>query len=248
MSKISKDGSSGNLHPRESLRNSGVLASFGAEVLIPADGASSIGIQLTGAAVLSFICEASVDGFNFFTVPVRGPLSPQYFTVQAYAAAATFFANAPGAILFRVRCTAYTSGSVAVVLSASPAILDDRLMGESSFLCTTATGAAGGAVTLTIPGPGTGLRAYITHLSFERHAAALLTAGVTPVLITSTNLNGGPVYSMPADAAAQGSVYEKIREFSRPVPVAAQNTATTFVAPATPNVIWRMTAHYYPAP
>jgi hypothetical protein len=81
-----------------------------------------------------------------------------------------------------------------------------------------------------------------------RFASALLTAGATPVLVTTTNIPGSLVFSMPADAAGQGSILTYQEDFSYPIAVSAQGTATTIVAPATPNVIWRVTAGYYVAP
>lgn len=37
-------------------------------------------------------------------------------------------------------------------------------------------------------------------------------------------------------------------DFNLPIATSAQATATTIVCPATPNVIWRVTAGYYVAP
>ena len=88
-----------------------------------------------------------------------------------------------------------------------------------------------GMPALTLTAPGAGLRHYITGLRIERHAAALLTAGTTPVVVTTTNLPGALAFSIPVEAAAQGSVYEKVLDPVRAIVAAAQNTATTIVAP-----------------
>ena len=88
----------------------------------------------------------------------------------------------------------------------------------------------------------------LTRLAIERHAAAALTAGATPTLITTTNLPGSLAFSIPVEAAAAGSVYEKIIDPARPIISSAQNTATTIVAGAVTSVIWRITALFYVAP
>ena len=66
--------------------------------------------------------------------------------------------------------------------------------------------------------------------------------------VTTTNLPGALAFSIPAEAAAQGSIYEKAMEPARALMASAQNTATTIVAPLTTNVIWRISATFYVAP
>ena len=80
------------------------------------------------------------------------------------------------------------------------------------------------------------------------HRRHRVTAGVTPVVITTTNLPGALAFSIPVEAAAQGSVYEKVLDPVRAIMAAAQNTATTIVAPLITNVIWRISATFYVAP
>jgi 3-polyprenyl-4-hydroxybenzoate decarboxylase len=111
----------------------------------------------------------------------------------------------------------------------------------------TATGAAAAAVTLTLAAPGVGLRHYITYLRITRFATAALVGAATPVLVTTTNIPGTLVFSIPADAAAIGTAYSIQEDFAYPIATVAQNTATTIVAPATTTTIWRMTAGYYVA-
>ena len=41
-------------------------------------------------------------------------------------------------------------------------------------------------------------------------------AGTTPVVVTTTNLPGALAFSIPMEAAAQGSVYEKAMEANSP--------------------------------
>ena len=102
--------------------------------------------------------------------------------------------------------------------------------------------------TLTLTAPDAGLRHYITGLRIERHAVALLTAGTTPVVITTTNLPDALAFSTPMEAAAQGSVYEKALDPARALMTSAQNIATTIVAPLTTSLIWRLSATFYVGP
>jgi len=144
--------------------------------------------------------------------------------------------------------TAYTSGAATATLLAATGLLDDRLIGEVSSNAATITAAVSTAATLTLTAPGAGLRHYITGLRIERHAAALLVAGTTPVVVTTTNLPGALALSIPMEAAAQGSVYEKLLDPVRAMMASAQNTATTIIAPLTTSVIWRISATFYVAP
>ena len=73
-------------------------------------------------------------------------------------------------------------------------------------------------------------------------------AGTTPVVVTTTNQPGGMAFSIGVEAAAQGSVYEKLLDPVRAIMASAQNTATTIVAPLTTSVIWRISATFYVAP
>ena len=108
---------------------------------------------------------------------------------------------------------------------------------------------AGSAVTLTVASPGTGLRHWITGIRIERHTSALLTAGATPTVITTTNIPTSLAYSIPVDAAAAGTIYEKVDLYPMPgIAGTAQATATTIVAGAVTATIWRITMQYYIAP
>ena len=113
----------------------------------------------------------------------------------------------------------------------------------------TVTAAISTAATLTLTAPGAGLFIYLTHLEITMFAGAALTAAATPVLVTTTNLTGSPVFSMNAAAMAQGTVEERIYPFGWPgIKATAAATAVTIVAPLTTSVIWRITAFYYVAP
>lgn len=105
----------------------------------------------------------------------------------------------------------------------------------------TATGATGAAVTLTIPA-AVGVFHNISHLSIQAYSTAARTGSATPVIVTTTNLNG--VAFTFATAAAIGTTDFKVIESAYPVKSVLANTATTIVCPATTGVIWRVNCFY----
>lgn len=255
MSKLSRDlatpaGGSTVLHPREALIGTGTIGAANAEVIIPADGCATVAIDLRGTFNLTLEVAGTIDGTNWTLIPVR-PVNVaglQYVAAITGSTAGIWVGKCALFRSVRVRCTAYTSGAAAATIVADTAPLDDTLQGMIAPLIGTTTGASGAAVTLTIAAPGAGLRQYLTYLAIVRSAAALLTAGATPTVVTTTNLPGSLAFTFGADAAAQG-VDKVIREdFAFPLAASAQNTAVTVVCPATTGVIWRVTAGYYVAP
>ena len=246
MAKLSRDLSSGTLHPRENIASTASLGSLNAEIVINGDGASTVSIDLRGTFVATCELAGSVDGVNYTPIPVRpltgGPYIPSMTVVGVYAATVAGFAKV------RVRATAYTSGAATACILASTAVTDQALIGTVAGSAVTVTAATGVGATLTLPAPGAGLRHYITSVDIERYATALLVAGAAPTVVTTTNLPGSLAFSVPADAAAAGVVYATHKEFVAPLAAVAQNTATTIVAPVVTTVIWRITATYYIAP
>ena len=248
MAKLSRDLTTGTLHPRENIAGSGALGALNAEIIINADGASTVALDLRGTFNLTVEVAGSVDGTNWTLLAVRSMAGGSYLAAVTGAAAGARVAACAGFAKIRARVTAYSSGAATATLLAATGLLDDRLLGEVSSNAATVTAALSTAATLTLASPGAGLRHYITGLRIERHAAATLVAGATPVLVTTTNLPGPLAFSIPVEAAAQGSVYEKVLDPVRAIMATAQNTATTIVAPLTTNVIWRINATFYVAP
>jgi hypothetical protein len=249
MAKISKDLSAGTLHPRELLYLAGTLGSAGAEIIIPADGSASIALDLRGTFNLSVEVSGTVDGTNWTPIPVRpvNQASVAYVPAVAGSAAGLWVGSALGFKQVKARCTAYTSGAAAAVISATNAPLDQSLSG-TSITANTATGASGAAVTLTIANPGAGLRNYLTFVEITRFAAAVLTAAAAPVVVNSSNLPNALAWSLPADAAALGTQFVLREDFNYPLASSAQGAATTIIAPLTAGVIWRLSAGYFVAP
>ena len=249
MAKLSKELQTGTLHPRENLFLSGTLGALNAELQVDADGSATVSLDLRGTFSMTVAVQGSIDGINWTLIPVRPQTGGVYVLGIAGTAAGAWMASCAGYRKVRAIVTAYTSGASSAVLMSSTALFDDFAKnGSVTPLLVTATGAASAAVTLTIPAPGVGLRHYITYLSVNRFASAVLTAAAAPVLVTTTNIPGALVLTLPADAAALGTLYPWREDFAYPMMVTAQNTATTIVAPVATGVIWRLTAGYYVAP
>jgi hypothetical protein len=255
MAKISRDfatplGGFPTLNPREVIFQTGNLGAANAEVVVPADGAASVTLDVRGAYVGTLTVEGSVDGANWFSIPVRpvNAASLLYLVTTASAAIGQFVGRTLGARIVRVRMVAFTSGLAICTLSTNVGAFDDTMTSLVTPTLVTSVGASGAAVTLTLPAPGAGLRQYLTYLSINRFAAAALTAAAAPVTVTTTNLPGSLAFSFAADAALQGSLDRWREDFSYPLAASAQNTAVTIVMPITTGVIWRTTAGYYLAP
>lgn len=250
MAKLSTDLRSATLHPRETIFSTAVLGSLNAETIIDSDGSASVTLDLRGTFSLTIEVSGTVDGTNWTLIPMR----PVNVAAVAYVVSVVgttqgiWIGQCSGYRRLRARVTAYTSGAATATLTANTTMYDNRLLGPTASGFGTAVGASGAAVTLTLASPGAGLRHYLTYVSINRFAVALLTAGAAPVTVTTTNLPGSLAFSFPADAAAQGTLFPLREDFAFPAASLAQATATTIVCPATTNVIWRVTAGFYVAP
>ena len=108
----------------------------------------------------------------------------------------------------------------------------------------TGTAAVSTAVTVTLPAV-TSLRHYIDRISVVRSATAALTASATPVLVTTTNIPGLPIFTFGSDAAGVGIDREQVMDFGGAgMGAIALGTATTVVCPAYTGVIWRVNVTY----
>jgi hypothetical protein len=251
MAKISKDlGAGGTLHPRENLFVTGSLGSLNAEVIVDSDGCSTFALDLRGTFSLTIEVAGTVDGTNWTLIPVRpiNVAAVQYVAAITGTVAGIWFGECAGFNRVRARVTSYTSGSATTYLSVSTSTITPHLRNTLTTSIGTTVGASGAATTLTLASPGAGLRHYLTYLSVNRFAAALLVAGAAPVTVTTTNLPGTLAFSFPAEAAGAGTLDRWREDFAFPITSSAQGTATTIVCPATTNVIWRVTAGFYVAP
>lgn len=249
MAKLSKDIVAGNLHPRENLTATGLLNSNGAELILAVDGCNSFTLDLRGTFNFTFEINGSVDGTNYRVIPFKPSDGVSYINTLAGTATGIWRGSCAGYKQIRVRVTAFTSGPATAILLASTAMMDDAIRENLiTPLIATVTATVGLTAILTIANPGVGLRNYITSISINRFAAALLVAAATPVLVTTTNIPGSLVYSFAAEALAAGALDRMREEYSRPLASTAQNAATVITCPPTTNVIWRVTAGYFVAP
>lgn len=209
------------------------------------DGANLLTFHILGTYVGTVVLESSVDNINFIQIPVRLYNSSNTQIAQVpNNGVGIFTANISGFKIIRLRLSAYTSGLAIASMTTSTALLESSCIIKPADLAVTSTGTASATVTLTLPAAGLNLYHHISCLYVEKHASALLTAGATPILCTTTNLNS-LAFSIPADASAQGTVYNKTISPCSPIRSQVPNTATTIVCPVSTGVIWRVTAHYY---
>lgn len=250
MAKLSRDLSTGIIHPREFIFGTGTLGALNAEVIVDADGSGTVTLDLRGTFSMTIEVAGTIDGTNWQLIPMRtiNQASKLYVAAVAGAVAGSWVGSCPGFRKVRARVTAYTSGAATTFLAANLGYPDFTLDAQITSNLVTAVGAASAPVTLTLASPGAGLRHYLTYLAINRFAAAVLTAAAAPVTVTTTNLPGALAFSFPADAAALGTLFPWREDFAFPLASSAQNTATTIVAPITTGVIWRITAGFYVAP
>jgi hypothetical protein len=102
------------------------------------------------------------------------------------------------------------------------------------------------AMTLSIP-IFTDQRHYIDKVYIALYSSAARTGSATPIIITTTNLPGGPSYVVPTEAAI-GSLFTLIVDNNSPIRSNTAGAATTFVCPAVPGGQWRGNVQYFTAP
>ena len=253
MAKLSRTlaallGADVNLHPREDLVTAGVLAALNAELIIPVDGCNTLSVEVRGAAFsLTLNVQGSIDGTNWIQVPFRilvpGATTGYLFSVALVAAVQLVTRCGPFRFM-KVVASAYTSGAATVTLLAGTGALDETLAEQCASFSVTQTAAVNTAVTATLPAV-VGLRHYITGVTIQRFATALLTAGAAPVIVTSSNLPGAKSWNLSADALAAGIVDARREEYGFPLQATQTNTVTTLVFPATPLVIAKINVDYY---
>lgn len=245
----------------EGRTTTGTLAAINSEVVHNVNGDTSAIIYFTSTGTLNatYNVQASIDGTNFFDVPAFPiaqacfagtiPLSAQPLvseTVNAASIVRALCVATGGYRKIRIRLTAYTSGTMTVTInsdespSPNPYLRDQK----AGTLTITTTAAASTAVTATLPAVPS-LRHYIDRISVVRSATAALTASATPVLVTTTNIPGLPIFTFGSDAGGVGVDKEQVMDFGGAgVGATAIGTATTVVCPAYTGVIWRINVAY----
>lgn len=223
--------------------NTSNLALLNAEVVMDIAGEEFASVDVRGTFVATLIAQFTIEGNNWIALPIfNRPL--ETFQQGITAVGGYQFEIPTGAKRVRLLCSAYTSGTAIVAMTANVGngIVYTRHIPSTLHATVTASGGIG--ATLTLPAVS-GLFHYITNIKIEKFAAATLTAGTVPVLVTTTNMPGSRVYSIEASAQVQGSMVKEREDATTPIKSSAAGTATTFVAPSTPNVVWRISVDYY---
>lgn len=146
-----------------------------------------------------------------------------------------------GQLTQKAASTLALAADTTVVVQHSP--MDAR----AANLAVTVTAATGVAATLTLPAPAAGLFHYIDLIEIQLYATAARTGGATPILVTSTNLPGNPVWDFETGQAI-GTVIRQSSPFKNSLKSLLAATATTIVAPIATTGLWRITAYYHTAP
>jgi len=119
---------------------------------------------------------------------------------------------------------------------------------RAATLHVTGTAAVNTTLTITLPAAGVGLFHYITSIEWVKLYSVVGVAAGAGVIITSTNLPGGPAWTTEQNASPAGTVVRVIDYHAvTPLRSAAANTATTIVAPAQLQTIWRGNVSYFTA-
>jgi len=224
--------------------NTSNLAGVNAEVIIGCSIEDWFAIDVRGTFVGTMSAWYSTDGSTYNQLPSILSIASEIYQSTITTTGNYGVANPTGAKFFKVIMTAFTSGAAIVAVSGNTGLMVLQTKNLPSTSCVTATGAVGAGVTATLPAV-LGLYHYITNIRIEKFAVATLTAAATPVIGTTTNLAGTRAYSFDASAQVQGTLQEKVDSPVVPIKSTTANTATTFVCPATTNVIWRVTIDYY---
>jgi hypothetical protein len=225
------------------------LSTLQGEVIIDLNGASVAVFDLRTAAMsATLVFEGTIDGTNYIGLPGFDVQTEAYLAavIVTTTLAKTYTVGVSGFRRVRCRVSAFASGTVVVAARASIADLIIYAKPMPSQLHVTATGTSGSAVTATLAAAGAGLFHYITKIHLIQFVVAARTAAATPVLATTTNLPGSPVYSCDATAGAVGQIFlYDLAPAGNPLKSLVANTATTFVGPATTSTIWRWNISYY---
>jgi len=116
-------------------------------------------------------------------------------------------------------------------------------------LWVTATAAVNTGSTLTLPAVA-GQFHYITRIELVKLYSVVGVAAGAGVIVTTTNLPGSPSFTTEQLASAAGTCVQVI-DYTFPgsgIKSSVVNTATTFVAPAQLQTIWRWNVVYRSGP
>lgn len=242
---------------------SAVIASTTGQVVASTALAGNATFHVVATAFAgTLVFEASIDGgLNYapiLAIREDGTGSESGIAIStAVAYIRQWTVALPGLAYFRVRCLSFSSGTAAVLIAPGPTLIEPSpslaasiasigtVQPQPATTVVSTMGTISNASTLTLASPGVGLFHYITSILVQRYAGAALTGAATPVLVTSTNIPGSPVWSIDTAGAIGTSFIHRENYAGNPLKSTAANTATTIVAPVYTSAIWRLTATYY---
>lgn len=236
------------------------LAAANSEVVVDINGKSTVTFDVTVIVNLGandLVIEGTIDGTNYRALTfwtqfsTIGSLPSQHVGAFVSPTAATagqvciLTASCTGFRRVRMRKVSAT-GSANVSLRASESDLRILAQPQASTLAVTATAAVNAGATATLPA-APGLFHYITSIELVKLYSVVGVAAGAGVIVTSTNLPGGLAWTTEQLASAAGTVARPIdRQFgAQPLRSLAVGTATTFVAPAQLQTIWRWNVAYF---
>jgi hypothetical protein len=219
------------------------LAALNATTQIDLNGACSVLLDMRSAAFTgTVVFETTVDGTNWGVITGLNGVNPVASVVGAGVVLSQVDLSVTGSRSFRVRVSAYTSGTLTVAGRATFAEYSVIATPFPASLNVTATAVVNTAVTLTIPAAPSFFH-YITRIQIKRFFVTAGLAGTTPTLVTTTNIPGTPAFSFGTSGAI-GSTIEEVVEPALPIKSTTLNTATTIVCPASTDSIWRVNVSY----
>lgn len=217
-----------------SMTGPGILASTAS---IQAQDIDSVSVQIGAGLVGTLVFEQSNDAVTWdvcLLLPVANTAVQPISTV-ANPAFALYTGPCAGKY-FRVRCSAYTSGSTSIVIAGYDNLPNPIAVAPGGGLPASATAkiatsgnVANAAANATLAAPGVGLKNYLS--GFEVTGAGA-TAGAA-VTVTITGLLGGTIsYTYVAATGATVANQPLIVEFSPPLPASGNNVAIAVQCPA----------------
>jgi hypothetical protein len=226
------------------------LSALNAELVMDLNGQAVAVFDLRTAAMnATLVFEATVDGTNYIGLPginvaTEAMLAAVIVTTTHGAA---YVVGVSGFRRVRCRVSAYSTGNIVVTGRASQSDFAIYARPVPSQLHVTATAAVNTGSTATLGAAGAGLFHYITRIQLVKLYSVVGVAAGAGVIITSTNLPGNPSWTTEQLASPAGTAAKVIDEIyhGNPLKSSAPNTATTLVAPAQLQTIWRWNVSYY---
>lgn len=247
------------------------LGSLNAAVTLDLSNYTSAGYTMAASTLTgSLIVEESYDGGvtwvnGFWVNSTSGQITTSIGFSNPNPAFVRTIVCHGGATHIRVRVSSYTSGTAEGMLFGTNIIAQNLVpyaaTNTSGFapircdsyggirtacadLCVTNTAASGTGVTLTLPSASSQFH-FISYINITKYFTATNAASATPLLVTTTNLPGSPVWTFGQPLGVIGVTETREMSFPSYIKSTSSSTATTIVCPATTGIIWRVTAWYF---